>query len=181
MAIIKPALDGHTEALKITYSVINLSKTVSHNIAVSKNSIGTIYLARTHYGLALTRFNKSLKIKKKLGLAINYHNIGYAEEAKGNLNAALTNYNKSLDYNIAIDSEIGRVIYYSSLGGIYLKKKKYKDAEPIIKEALDKALKLNDQFYIASSYINLGQLANELKQLSSAETNLKTTRHRGGL
>jgi len=177
MDIIKPALDYHTDALKIAYSVINPSKTVSYNIAVSQNSIGNIYLALKQYDLAINQFNKSLKIEEKtdnkLGLAINYHNIGYAEEAKGDLNAALANYKKSLNYNIVIDSEIGRVICYNSLGGIYLKKKNYEDAEPIIKEALEKALKLNDQFYIASSYINLGQLELKLMQLSSAEKNLK--------
>lgn len=176
MDIIKPALDYHTEALKIAYSITKPSNTVSYNIAVSQNSIGNIYLALHQYDLAINQFNKSLKIEKqsnnKLGLAINYHNIGYAEEAKGDLDAALTNYKKSLDYNIAINSDIGRVICYNSLGGIYLKKKNYIEAEPIIKDALAKAIKLKDQFYIASSYINLGQLEIELKQLSSAEKNL---------
>ncbi len=177
MDIIKPALDNHTEALKIAYSIINPSKTVRYNIAVSQNSIGNIYLALRQYDLAITQFNKSLKIEKKadnkLGLAINYHNIGYAEEAKGNLGAALNNYEKSLNYNNSIDSEIGRVICYNSLGGIYLKQGNYKDAEPIIREALEKALKLEDQFYISSSYLNLGQLEIELDQLSLAEENLK--------
>ena len=177
MDIIKPALDYHTEALKVAYSAINPSKTVSYNIAVSQNSIGNIYLALQQYDLAINQFNKSLKIEEKmnnkLGLAINYHNIGYAEEAKGNIDAALANYKKSLNYNNEIDSEIGRVICYNSLGDIYLKKKNYKDAEPIIKDALKKALILKDQYYIASSYINLGQLEIELKKLSSSEKHLK--------
>lgn len=177
MDIIKLALDYHTEALKIAYNVKQPSKTVSYNIAVSQNSIGNIYLALEQYDLAITQFNKSLKIEKaadnKLGLAINYHNIGYAEEAKGNLDAALNNYEKSLDYNNAINSEIGRVICYNSIGSIYLKKENYKDAEPIIKEAMEKAINLNDQFYIASSYINLGQLQLKLNQLSAAENSLK--------
>ena len=177
MDIIKPALDYHTEALKIAYAVKEPSKTVSYNIAVSQNSIGNIYLALKQYDLAITQFNKSLKIEEKagnkLGLAINYHNIGYAEEAKGNLDKALINYQKSLDYNNAIDSEIGRMICDNSIGGIYLKKENYTDAEPIIKEALQKAIELEDQFYIASSYINLGQLEIGLKRFSSAEKNLK--------
>ncbi|WP_339751263.1 tetratricopeptide repeat protein [uncultured Winogradskyella sp.] len=176
MDVIKPALDYHSEALKIAYSVINPSNTVNRSIAVSQNSIGNIYLALKQYDLAISQFNKSLEIEKKadnkLGLAINYHNIGYAEEAKGNLDSALVNYEKSLDYNNAIDSEIGRVICENSIGGIYLKKENYKEAEPIIKEALEKALKLDDQFYIASTYLNLGQLEIKLYQLSSAEKNL---------
>ncbi|MDN3491921.1 tetratricopeptide repeat-containing sensor histidine kinase [Winogradskyella bathintestinalis] len=177
MDIVKPALDYHTKALKIAYSVINPSETVTYNIAVSQNSIGNIYLALKQYDLAINQFNKSLKIEKetnnKLGLAINYHNIGYAEEANGNLNVALSNYNKSLDYNNAINSEIGRVICYNSIGGIFLKQEKYTEAAPIIKEALKKALLLDDQFYIASSFINLGQLELKMDQLIAAEKHLK--------
>lgn len=176
MDIIKPALDYHTEALKIAYEVKEPSKNVSYNIAVSQNSIGNIYLALKQYDLAITQFNKSLKIEEKadnkLGLAINYHNIGYAQEANGNLDKALENYNKSLEYNNAIDSEIGRMICYNSIGAIYLKQEKFDEAEPIINDALKKSIELKDQFYIASSYINLGQLETELKQLKSAEKNL---------
>ncbi|MBC3846030.1 tetratricopeptide repeat protein [Winogradskyella echinorum] len=175
--IIKPALDYHTEALKIAYSVINPSETITYNIAVSQNSIGNIYLALKQYEMAINQFNKSLEIERradnKLGLAINYHNIGYAKEALGDLDTALINYKKSLNYNNAIDSEIGRVICYNSIGGIYLKKENYKDAEPIIRDALEKALKLDDQFYISSTYLNLGQLEMALGQNSLAEQNLK--------
>ncbi len=177
MDIIKPALDYHTQALKIAYEVNNPSPTVSYNIAVSQNSIGNIYLALKQYDIALVQFRKSLEIEEKadnkLGLAINYHNIGYAEEAKGNLDVALANYEKSLYYNETINSEVGRMICFNSIGGIYLKKENYENAEPIIKDALKKALALKDQFYIASSYINLGQLEIELNQISEAEKNLK--------
>ncbi|WP_179009174.1 tetratricopeptide repeat protein [Winogradskyella forsetii] len=177
MDVVKPALDYHTEALKTAYAIINPSKEIKHSIAVSQNSIGNIYLALKQYDFAIIQFNKSLKIEKegdnKLGLAINYHNIGYAEEAKGNLSVALSNYEKSLEYNNAINSEIGRVICNNSIGGIYLKQKRYKDAKPKINEALDMALHLDDQFYITDSYLNLGQLELEMNQLTSAEKHLK--------
>lgn len=177
MDIIKPALDYHTNALKIAYSIINPSNTIKQSIAVSQNSIGNIYLALQQYDLAINQFKKSLAIEtegeNRLGLAINYHNIGYAEEANGNLDAALINYEKSLAYNNQINSEIGRIICKNSIGGIYLKKENYNAAEPIIKEALTKALITGDQFYIASSYINLGKLEIELNQLDAAEQNLK--------
>lgn len=177
MDVIKPALDYHTEALKLAYSITKPSETINYNIAVSQNSIGNIYLALKQYDLAISQFNKSLTLEKKadniLGLAINHHNIGYAEEAKGNLDAALKNYKISLDHNNTINSEIGRVICNNSIGSVYLKKENYKSAEPIIREALRKALELEDQFYISNSYLNLGQLEIELNRLSSAEKNLK--------
>ncbi|WP_422106229.1 tetratricopeptide repeat-containing sensor histidine kinase [Winogradskyella sp.] len=177
MDVIKSALDYHTQALKIAYEVNNPSPTVSYNIAVSQNSIGNIYLALKQYDIAIIQFQKSLKIEEKadnkLGLAINYHNIGYAEEGKGNLDVALANYEKSLFYNEAINSDIGRMICFNSIGGIYLKKEDYDKAEPIIRDALKKALALKDQFYIASSYISLGQLEIELNQIPEAETKLR--------
>ncbi|MBF8149819.1 tetratricopeptide repeat protein [Winogradskyella sp. F6397] len=177
MDVVKLALDYHTEALKIAYSVIDKTTSITHSIAISQNSIGNIYLALKQYDLALLQFNKSLKIEKqadnKLGLAINYHNIGYAEEAKGNLDIALSNYNLSLDYNNSIDSEIGRVICYNSIGRVYLKQYNYKDAKPIILEALEKSLNLDDQYYISASYLNLGQLQTETNQIEDAEKHLK--------
>ncbi|WP_179334235.1 tetratricopeptide repeat-containing sensor histidine kinase [Winogradskyella costae] len=177
MDVVKLALDYHTEALKIAYSVHQPSQTITENIAVSQNSIGNIYLALKQYDLAINQFNKSLKIEKsidnKLGLAINYHNIGYAQEAKGNLGSALSSFQQSLDYNNMINSEIGRVICFNSIGGIYLKQQNYKKAEPILKEALSKALDIDDQYYISASYVNLGQLEIETNQLISAEKHLK--------
>ena len=50
------------------------------------------------------------EVDNKLGLAINYHNIGYAKEGLGDLDTALYYYNKSLEYNIEINSTIGKVI-----------------------------------------------------------------------
>lgn len=177
MDIVKPALDYHTQALKIAYLVTNPSKTVKHSIAVSQNSIGNIYLALKQYDLAIAQFSKSLQLEEELnnelGLAINYHNIGYAEEANGDLSTALTNYRLSLKYNNIIDSEVGRVICYNSIGGIYIKQKNYTEAEPIIRVALEKALDLDDQFYITDSYFNLGKLELEMGQLALAEENLK--------
>ncbi|MGJ8548929.1 tetratricopeptide repeat protein [Winogradskyella wichelsiae] len=177
MDIVKLALDYHTKALKLANSIEQPTSSISHNIAVSQNSIGNIYLVLKQYDLAISQFNKSLTIGKriddKLGLAINYHNIGYAEEAKEHLDNALVNYQTSLNYNNNIDSEIGRVICYNSIGLIYLKKGNYKAARPIISEALKKALDLEDQFYIVASYISFGKLELQTNQLNSANEHLK--------
>lgn len=174
---IKPALDYHKKALDLSNSVENPSETIKISIAVSQNSMGNIYLTLKQYDLAIKEFEKSLIIEKeannRLGLAINYQNLGYADEAKGLLNLALKNYKRSLDYNNQIDSEVGRVICYNSIGQVYIKQKKYNDAKIIIEEGLKKALNLNDQFYIAISYINLGWAQMELNQYKPAEENLK--------
>ena len=175
--LVKPALDYHTKALDIAKSIKNPSSDIKYSIAVSQNSMGNIYLVLEQYALAITQFNKSLVIEKEsgnlLGLAINYQNIGFAYEAQGDLDLALKNYRRSLDYNTQINSDIGKVICYNSIGQIYIKQKKFSDAKTMIEKALKKALLLKDQFYIASSHINLGWVQNELNLDEDAETNLK--------
>ena len=174
--LIRNALDYHKQALDLAETVKNPSTDLKRSIAVSRNSMGNIYLALKQYDLALNQFNQSLIIEKqlqnKLGLAINYQNIGYAIEAKGDLDGALINYKTSLNYNNEIDSEIGRVICYNSMGQVYIKQENYVDASVVINDALEKSLKINDQYYIAPSYISLGWLQLKLNKLQSAEANL---------
>ncbi|MCB0382188.1 MAG: tetratricopeptide repeat protein [Psychroserpens sp.] len=176
MDLVKSALDYHTKALDLARSVANPSEDIKYNIAVSQNSIGNIYLVLEQYELAMRQFQKSLEIEKesgnRLGLAINYQNIGFAYEAQGELENALRNYKRSLDYNNQIDSELGRVICYNSIGKVYIKQAQFNDAKVIIENALKKALKIGDQFYISSSYINLGWTQIHLKQYDLSESNL---------
>lgn len=178
MDLVKPALDFHTKALDIARSINKPSAEIKYNIAVSQNSIGNIYLVLEQYELAKRQFQKSLIIEKeadnKLGLAINYQNIGFAYEAQGELDNALRNYERSLDYNNQINSELGRVICYNSIGKVYIKQEKFNDAKLIIEKALEKVLYIGDQFYIASSYINLGWAQKYLGLNDLSETNLKT-------
>lgn len=178
MNLVKPALDFHTKALDIASKIKNPSEVILYNIAVSQNSIGNIYLILEQYDLAMQQFKKSIRHEKEsgnqLGLAINYQNIGYAYEHKNDLENALRNYKLSLDFNNQIDSNLGRMICYNSIGKVYIKQKKYIDAKMIIEKALEKALALNDQFYVALSYINLGWVQKELGQLEGSELHLKT-------
>jgi tetratricopeptide (TPR) repeat protein len=175
--LIRIALDYHKEALDLAEAVENPTSDLKASIAVSRNSMGNIYLALKQYDLALKQFNESLAIEEvsgnKLGLAINYQNIGIVQEAKGQLDEALASYEKSLHYNNQIDSEIGRVICSNSIGHIYIQQEKYKEASTVLKDVLKKALKLNDQYHIAPIYINLGLLQMKLNQFESAEYNLK--------
>lgn len=177
MDLVKPALDYHTQALDIARSIDHPSESISYNIAVSFNSIGNIYLVLEQFDLANKQFQKSLEIEKKsgnrLGLAINYQNIGYAYEATGDFENALRNYKLSLEYNEQLNSNLGRVICYNSIGQVYIKQNKPNDAKVIIEKALQKAIQIGDQFYIASSYINLGWAQEQLNELAKAENNLK--------
>ncbi|MFL0353107.1 tetratricopeptide repeat protein [Xanthomarina sp. GH4-25] len=171
--VIRTALDYHKEALDLAESVKPITLELKHNIAISQNSMGNIYLALKQYDLALGLFYKSLEIEKeldnKLGLAINYHNIGYAQEAKGYFDDALINYKTSLKYNNDIDSDIGRVICYNSIGKIDIQKGDFDEALPIIETALAKAKIINDKYYISLSYSNLGLIYLKTKDFKTSE------------
>ncbi|MBC8755658.1 tetratricopeptide repeat protein [Kordia sp. YSTF-M3] len=157
---IRTALDYHQEALALAETIEERTESVKRSIAVSLNSMGNIFLVLEQYDLAVQRFTKSMKIEEsvgnKLGLAINYHNIGYAKEATGDLEGALIDYKESLRYNNAIDSDLGRVICNNTIGRIYIKQKKYKEAINIISSTLERAKGLRDKFHLSDVYINLG-------------------------
>jgi tetratricopeptide (TPR) repeat protein len=177
MDLIKPALDYHKKAYDLASIVENPTASIKLSIAVSENGMGNLYLTLKQYDLAIKQFQKSLIIENqvgnRLGLAINYQNIGYANEALGNLDSALKNYNLSLDYNNQINSDIGKVICYNSIGQVYIKQGAFEDAKAIITNALEKALSINDQFYITFSYINLGWVDKELNLVDASEKSLK--------
>jgi tetratricopeptide (TPR) repeat protein len=177
MDLVSSALDYHSQALEFAKTANPITKPLELSIAVSLNSMGNIYLVLKQYDLALEQFTKSLDIEKqnnnKLGLAINYQNIGYAKEAKGLLNEALKDYQTSLRFNEEIDSDIGRVICFNSIGKIYIQQKKYDEAQLLLNDALSKALKIEDQYYIATSYTNLGWLECLTNKEDLAEQHLK--------
>ncbi|MBU2938309.1 tetratricopeptide repeat protein [Lacinutrix sp. C3R15] len=175
--LIRYALDFHKQALDLAETNKKASIHLQKSIAVSRNSMGNIYLVLKQYDLALSQFNQSLEIEKaldnKLGLAINYQNIGYVKESKGLLEEAIKNYNTSLNYNNQINSNIGRVICNNSIGVIYIKQEKFIAAQNALNTALQKALQLNDQYHIAPVYINLGWLQLKQKNYEASEINLK--------
>ncbi|WP_046758428.1 tetratricopeptide repeat-containing sensor histidine kinase [Kordia jejudonensis] len=170
---IRTALDYHQEALALAETIDERTESVKKSIAVSLNSMGNIYLVLEQYDLAVERFKKSMKIEEsvgnKLGLAINYHNIGYAKEATGDLKGALIDYLESLRYNDEIDSELGRVICNNTIGRVYIKQKRYKEAIDIISATLQSAKGLRDKFHLSGLYVNLGWAYLELKNYNLAE------------
>ncbi|MBP1838449.1 tetratricopeptide repeat-containing sensor histidine kinase [Formosa algae] len=180
MDLVKPALDYHKEAYDLASKMykINPDTELKRSMAVSRNSMGNIYLVLKQYDLALKQFEKSLFIEtegnNKLGLAINYQNIGIALEHKGQLDEALKNYKISLDFNNQIDSKVGRVICHNAITKIYIKQGKFEEALELNTKALAEAQELGDQYYLAETYVNLGRIQEKLGQNEAAENNLKT-------
>ena len=157
-----PAIEYHQKALELAESVKNPNETILRNIAISCNSLGNVYLTMNQLDDALEYFQRSLEIEKKinnqLGLAINYNNIGGIYETENNLDLALRNYQKSLFYNRKIHSKLGELICNNSIGGIYLKQNKISEAAKFINPTIAQAEAIEDDFYIAISYLNTGWL-----------------------
>jgi signal transduction histidine kinase len=178
MEKIIPAIDNHQKAFNL---IEHVKPPIDHSLIVSKaialNSLGNIYLTLNQNELALETFQKSLEFEKQsgnnLGIAINYQNIGGVYENLDKLDLAKLNYEKSLAYNKIINSEIGFMICKNSLGIILLKQNKPKEAFAYIYPTIEIAKKTEDDFYISSSYINLGWAYNGLKQYDKAKKNIE--------
>lgn len=157
-----PAITHHQNALELAEEIKNPNETILRNTAISRNSLGNIYLTMNQLDDAYNQFSSSLKIEHKinnnLGLAINYQNIGGIFEKKNELDKALENYQKSLHYNLILNSELGKLICYNSIGGIYLKKNNLNLASKYIAPTIQMAEKIQDDYYTSASYINTGWL-----------------------
>lgn len=174
---IKEAMDLHQEALELIEKSGQQDFSSLKSLAVSRNSIGNIYLTMREGDLALKEFAMAMeieqKIDNKLGLAINYQNIGGIYEEKGNLNKALESFKMSLAYNDSINSDYGRVICKNSIGNIYLRQNKYQEALDLVLPTIKIAEKNGDMFYIVETYTNTGRAYMGLKSLSKSEQYLE--------
>jgi len=82
----------------------------------------------------------------------------------------MLNYKKSLSLNELINSDLGRMICNNSIGQVLLKQNKPKEAFNYIKPTIEIAERLGDDFYTASSYLNLGWAYFELNDYAKGKT-----------
>lgn len=169
---VRTSLDFHKQALMIAESSGKKTEQNLRNIAVSYNSIGNLYLTLRQYDLAEEQFKKALEIEKKvnnkLGLAINLQNLGGVYEEMGELSLAMESYNESLKYNKEIHSELGEMICSNSIGQILLKQNKPRAALNAVLPTVATAEKMEDNFYIAWSNVNVGWAYTELGEYEKA-------------
>lgn len=170
---VRNALDLHKQALELAESQNVRSITNLRSTAVSRNSIGILYLTLKQEDLAEQEFLESIKIEEEignnLGLAINYQNIGGIYEERGDFSKALESYRKSLEYNEIINSDLGRVICQNSIAQIYLKQNKPEQAIRLIEPTIEKAEKIGDAYYTVMSKQNYGWALLGLGKLTKAE------------
>jgi tetratricopeptide (TPR) repeat protein len=173
---VRTAMDFNQQALELAETVKYPSEGIKRSINVSLNSIGNLYLTLKQYDLAISYFERSIKLEEELnnilGLAINHQNIGKCQEEQGALDQALENYRISLSYNEDINNTIGRVTCKESITKVYIKKEQYQQALRLIKGTIPIAMELGNAFLIARLYINLGWAQLKLHQNEDAEESL---------
>jgi tetratricopeptide (TPR) repeat protein len=173
---VRTAMDFNQQALELAEAVKNPSEGIKRSINVSLNSVGNLYLTLKQYDLAISYFERSIKLEAELnnilGLAINHQNIGKCQEEQGALDQALENYRISLSYNEDINNTMGRVICKNSIAKVYIKKEKYQQALKLIKGTMPMAMELGNSFLIARLYNNLGWAQLKVHQNEDAEQSL---------
>ena len=175
-ASIRTAMDFNQQALELAEAIQNPSEGIKRSINVSLNSIGNLYLKLKQYDLAISYFERSMKLEAALnnvlGLAINHQNIGKCQEEMGMLDEALENYNTSLSYNEEINNTMGFVICKNSIAKVYIKKEQYKEALILIEETMPKAIQMGNFFILARLYNNLGWAQLKINQNKNSEQSL---------
>lgn len=178
MDAIQSAMDFHQKALTLAEAAAPSTISVKRQIAISLNSIGNIYVALRQYEPALEIFARSKRIEQRfgnrLGLAINNQNMGSCYEELGRIAEAENAYKASLKYNREIKSKLGEVICYNSLARLYFSKKNEADkAVAMLEEIKPKAEALGDNYYVATTYINLGKALQLTGNTERAKTYLQ--------
>jgi tetratricopeptide (TPR) repeat protein len=173
---VRTAMDFNQQALVLAEAVKDPSIGIKRSINVSLNSIGNLYITLKQYDLAISYFERSLKLEAELdnilGLAVNHQNIGQCQEEMEMLDLALENYITSLSYNEKLDNDMGRVICKNSIAKVYIKKKRYEEALNLIEETIPIAMQMENGFLIARLYNNLGWAQLRMNQNQNAELSL---------
>ncbi|MBA3970653.1 MAG: tetratricopeptide repeat protein [Bacteroidetes bacterium] len=171
------------EALKNQLASLKIEEALGNKkgIADSYSSVANAYFGQGNYSEALKNQLASLKmfeeIGDKHGIANSYNNIGLmyldqitvsttASERENLFAEVLKNYFYSLNIKKSIGYKEGIASSYSNIGNVFIKQKKYSDAEEYLNKAKELAKEIGYKEILKSTY---GHLTN----LDSAKRNYK--------
>jgi tetratricopeptide (TPR) repeat protein len=125
-------------------------------------ALGTIIDRQGKWDKAAKYYEKSLKIKEKLGnaqsVATIYNSLGSIYADKGESRRAIGYYKKSLEISEAIADTVGVASVYGNLGSIYYRKGRWDRAIEYYEKSLEIYKKLENVHRIALVYNNLGSI-----------------------
>ncbi len=159
----------YTSAIK--YDNLNLQWVVSQNDSVmmseSLNNLGNDYNDLGRFDEAYYYFTQSyrvgVKINDSLRMAIAMHNIGTVLNELGQYDLALNHFNAAQNISDKINDLDGRAYTLNETAEVYLKKKDYKRAEQLLKDALVSIRERKLVIIESRAFRNLARLHFDLK------------------
>ncbi len=162
------AANFHT-ALKIYKEIGN-----KNEIAQSYNKLGVLYSRQKNITASLENFERALEMFKeqndKNSMGMTYHNISIAHYSKKDYDKALKNSLMSLELLDKLGGDkYKEASIHQHIGNIYADQNRQEDAL----EAQQKALKIFEEINyisgIGSSYLNIGSIFHDLKEVRKAK------------
>lgn len=122
---------------------------------------------------AIFYMNKGIKVLEinnlnPIDLSGAYNNYGVLKHRKEQLDSALYFHNKSLKLSIINKDSIGIPFAQTHIAQVYIKQRKFKEAEKRLEESLNIRKKRNDIYGITDSYLYLGDLYFAKKEFNSS-------------
>lgn len=153
---------------------------IDRNMASSYNGLGSVYRAMNECDEAINVYNKALELEEKhdnfRGMGINYANIGSIYFDQGEYEKAEEFYIISLENNDKAGNPVGIALCKINIGKIYEVKGMLDQALALYKEAYDILIQTPDKwhwlkscFYIAETYMNMGDYAKAYPYLESGQ------------
>lgn len=163
----KDALKKYEEAysyIQLTDS-INLQSEIMNNIGICHDYLG-------EYDIALSIYNKAIKLNKKhnykAGVAMTINNIGALYFFWDKYDLALENYLQSLALEIELGNKESEAASYENIAIVYKNLHKFEQASLYFEKALSINLTLKNECNISRNYNNIGNLYNEMGDFSQA-------------
>jgi signal transduction histidine kinase len=128
------------------------------------NEIGSLYIHKAHYDSALSALTKSLKLTRERKLKINdlepsvLMNIAKVHLLQDDYSTALSYYDSAYTLFSKTDNKFGAADVNLGRGLVYLKEKKYEDAQKLIEQSAAVAHQVNAWKLEIECYQNLSTL-----------------------
>ncbi|CAF1236257.1 unnamed protein product [Rotaria sordida] len=178
---------GEYQKSEQLYQILLAKATSDQDKATYNHQLGWIYDSMGDYSQALSYYEKSLDIKKKIlspndiGLASSYNNIGMVYDNMGEYSKALSSYERAFDiYKKALPpNHPDLASSYGNIGNVYAEIGEYSKALSSYERALEirKIALPPNHPDLATSYGNIGNVYAEIgeysKALSSYERSLE--------
>ncbi|MEN8121285.1 MAG: tetratricopeptide repeat-containing sensor histidine kinase, partial [Bacteroidota bacterium] len=159
-------------AKKAEALALNLNDSVG--LAESYNNYGNIYKNQGFYILAMTMYQKSLKISEEInykqGLGKLYNNIGILHFIQKNYDISMEYYEKSLKIKDSLGDKKGKSYCYNNISNIYDIKKNYPTAIEYANKSLAIRQELKDSTGMSVCYQRLGRISLHSKHFAQASS-----------